>query len=204
MGEDRDSMLPVLLLLAATCAPLVHAAGQPNFERARFEVVHNNTSLQATDVQVRYAAGPKGAKMELRVTGRVRKWLACENAHCRGEVGTMVYDSGKRAGWNNTRYGIHHHTKNQQRALFLQPADGDTFETFELRIVVAAEQKDLKAAEELQKKKDENKRNGIDDDEDEDEEPELHHEASELDLAIRVYYSLHNPYLQAKEQAKEL
>jgi hypothetical protein len=41
---------------------------------------------------------------------------------------------------------------------------------------VIAEQKDLKAAEELQKKKDENKRNGIDEDEDEDEEPELHHE----------------------------
>ena len=29
-------------------------------------------------------------------------------------------------------------------------------------------------------------------------------QASELDLAIRVYYSLHNPYLQTKEQTKEL
>ena len=37
---------------------------------------------------------------------------------------------------NRRRYGIHHHTKNQQRALFLQPADADKFETFELRIVV--------------------------------------------------------------------
>ena len=39
---------------------------------------------------------------------QVRKWLACENAHCRGEIGTMVYDSGKRAGWNNTRL-LHGH-----------------------------------------------------------------------------------------------
>merc|ERR1711865_966743 len=210
MGSLLSLMSPAvvqLVLLTAACAiPSLEAAGSSHFRPVKFELAHSDTPLQTTSVQARYSAGPKGAKMELIITGVVRDWTACENAHCRGEVATMIYESGRGMGSNNTRDGIHHPEEHLDRALFLQPAHSSTFETFKLHVEVVvrssksakrgfqthivaqrygidpvvAEQKEIAAAEQKQRE-----RNGEDLDEHEDEEPAMHHEESALDLAIR-------------------
>merc|ERR1711907_261436 len=208
-AKVRMRMTGLVLFLSLVIKAAGYESPTPQYERAMFEIIHNNTALQPTSVEVMHGAQQFGDhRLRLRITGIVQNWWPCENWSCRGEVTTLVYENRQRAGSNNTRYGIHHHHK--QKALWLYPENAPErdFSSFKLLLEVAVGNiahegrraiyahvvaqrygRDPEAVSKEEEEASNGRRGRIPTPGDRKKQQEFPHEGSQLDMAIRVMYN---------------